>query len=224
MLNQSGLLFVPQRWQRAAVLRWLKRVHGWTGLWGALLFLLMGTSGFLLNHRSVLKIDTGKPVEVSAMDITVPTGGFKDADALAAWAKRELNLTTEGKAPPRSDARSDDGPRVLMGKPHAEPEKWTRTFTLPDGRITIDFVPGAPFATVRREGQGLFATIKNIHKGVGLGMAWVLFLDSIAGALITMSITGFLLWTRLLGSRLVAGGIAGVSLALAVAAIWPNLL
>ena len=72
-LNQSGLLFVPKRWQRAAVLQWLKRIHAWTGLWGALLFLLLGTSGVLLNHRSILKIETAKSVEVSNMDVAVRT-------------------------------------------------------------------------------------------------------------------------------------------------------
>ena len=57
-LNQSGLLFVPKSWQRVKIINWLKRIHAWAGFWGALLFLLMGTSGFLLNHRDKLKIDT----------------------------------------------------------------------------------------------------------------------------------------------------------------------
>ncbi len=52
MFNQSGLFFVPKRWQSAGFLRWLKRIHAWTGFWGALFFLLLGTSGFLLNHRT----------------------------------------------------------------------------------------------------------------------------------------------------------------------------
>ena len=68
-LNESGLLFLPRGWQRADALRWLKKVHAWTGFWGAVLFLMMGTSGFLLNHRSILKIETAKSVEVSAMQV-----------------------------------------------------------------------------------------------------------------------------------------------------------
>jgi uncharacterized protein len=54
-------------------------------------------------------------------------------------------------------------------------------------------------------------------------MVWVLFLDTIAGALIVMSLTGFLLWTRLHGPRLLAGGLVGGSLALAAWAVLPNL-
>jgi uncharacterized protein len=38
-----------------------------------------------------------------------------------------------------------------------------------------------------------------------------------------MSITGFLLWSRLHGSRLLAGGIVATSAVLATASIWPFL-
>lgn len=225
-LNQSGLLFVPHKWQRNDVLRWLKRTHAWTGFWGALLFLIMGTSGFLLNHRAQLKIETGEPVEVSSMDIAVRPGQFANADALGKWAKAELHMPTEAREPRKEgpQGRGKAKPeRIFMGTPHIEAEKWTRAFTLVDGRVTVDYVPGSASVSVRREGQGVLSTIKNMHKGVGLGIAWVLFLDTIAGALITMSLTGFLLWTRLHGSRLLAGGLFVGSLAWAAFAVVPML-
>ena len=223
-LNQSGLLFMPRKWQRNAVLQWLKRTHAWTGFWGALLFLMMGTSGFFLNHRAQLKIDTGEPVEVSSMDIAVRPGQFADADALGKWAKAELNMPNEAREPRKEGPPGRGGTkpeRIFMGKPHAEAEKWSRAFTLVDGRVTVDYVPGSASVSVKREGQGLLSTIKNMHKGVGLGIGWVLFLDTIAGALITMSLTGFLLWTRLHGSRLLAGGLFLGSLAWATIAVVP---
>ncbi len=226
-LNQSGLLFVPRRWQRAAVLRWLKRIHAWTGFWGALLFLLMGTSGFLLNHRAQLKIDTGEPVEVSSMDIAVRPNQFKDADALGKWAKSELGLRSEPREPRRESgpgmgsAKSD---RRFLGRPHVEAEKWSRAFTFVDGRVTVEYVPGSASVSVKHEGQSLLSTIKNMHKGAGLGIGWVLFIDTIAGALIAMSLTGFLLWTRLHGPRLLAGAIVVASLSWALLALVPTLL
>jgi hypothetical protein len=220
--NQSGLMFMPRRWQRISVIRWLKRIHAWTGFWGALLFLLMGTSGFLLNHRGTLKIDTGEPVEVSSMDIAVRANQFADADAMGKWAKTELGLKTEAK-PPRQDGPPKSGKREFLGKPHAEAEKWTLAFTLPDGRVTVDYIPGSTSVSVKRESLGILATIKNLHKGTGLGIFWILFLDTIAGALVAMSLTGFLLWSRLHGSRLIAGAIVGISLALALGAIVPAL-
>jgi uncharacterized protein len=216
-LNQSGLLFVPQRWQRAEVLRWLKRIHAWTGFWGALLFFMMGSSGFLLNHRSILKIDTGKPVEVSAMEVAVRPGQFADADALGTWAKTRLDLRVDGK-PPQA---KPEGEKRFRGAALPQAEVWTRVFTLPDAKVTVAYVPGAPNVSVKTEAVGLLATMKNLHKGTGLNVAWVLFLDTIAGALITMSLTGFLLWTRLHGSRLLAGAIGGGALVWAIAATAP---
>jgi len=223
-MNQSGLLFVPRGWQRADLLRWLKKTHAWTGFWGALLFLLMGSSGFFLNHRAQLKIDTGEPYEVSAMDIAVRPGQFADADALGKWAKVTLGLNGEGREP-RKDGPpgGKKGKPEFMGKPLPQAEKWTRQFALVDGRVTVDYVPGSASVSVKREGLGILNSIKNMHKGVGLGMVWVLFLDTIAGALIVMSLTGFLLWTRLHGSRLLAGGLVGTSLGLALWAVLPNL-
>lgn len=226
-LNQSGLLFVPKRWQRATVVNWLKRIHAWTGFWGALLFLLMGTSGFLLNHRDTLKIDTGKPVEVSAMDVAVGPGAITDAEALGTWGKTALGLTGEAK-PPRGGpggpaGREGRGDRQFMGRPQPEVTKWTRVFTYPDARVTLDYVPGAAFVSAKREANGFLGTIKNLHKGVGLSVVWVLFLDTIAGALVAMALTGFLLWSRLHGSRLLAGGIVAGSLVLAAAGVAPFL-
>ena len=222
--NQSGLFFVPSTWQSAKFLRWLKRIHAWTGFWGALFFLMMGTSGFLLNHRSQLKIDTGEPVEVSTVELPVAAGVITDADGLGAWAKKTLGLPVKAQAPKgegaaRGGASSDKA--RFMGKDVSQAETWTRSFNMPDARVTVDYVPGANHVTAKRENNGFFGTIKNMHKGVGLPVAWVLFLDTIAGALITMALTGFLLWTRLHGSRLLAGALAGGALAWAIAAAFP---
>ena len=222
-LNQSGLFFVPSKWQSAKFLRWLKRVHAWTGFWGALFFLLMGTSGFLLNHRSLLKIDTDKPIEVSTLELPVAAGAINDADGLGTWAEKTLDLPVKAQAP-KGDA-NEGGARGdkarFMGKDVSQAQNWTRTFNMPDARVTVDYVPGANHVTAKRENNGFLGTIKNLHKGVGLSVAWVLFIDTIAGALITMALTGFLLWTRLHGPRLLAGGLAGGALVWAIAAAYP---
>jgi len=42
--------------RRLTFVRWVRRTHGWFGLWGALLGLMMGFSGIWLNHRKVLKL------------------------------------------------------------------------------------------------------------------------------------------------------------------------
>jgi len=219
-LNQSGLLFVPRPMQRARAVQWLKRVHAWTGFWGALIFLLLGASGFLLNHRSVLKIDTGEAVEVSAIEVPVPAGRIADADGLGAWAKSELDLPVDAK-PPREPPGG--APKSFLGRERPEAEKWTRVFTMPDAKVTVEHVPGAPFVSARTEAVGALSFLKNMHMGTGLGVLWILFIDTIAGALVAMSLTGFLLWSRLHGSRLLAGGIVLASLSLALSAAVPFL-
>jgi hypothetical protein len=222
-LNQSGLFFVPSTWQSVKFLRWLKRVHAWTGFWGAMFFLMMGTSGFLLNHRGQMKIDTGEPVEVSTVELPVAAGTITDADGLGKWAKKTLDLPVKAQAPKGggSEGAARGEKTRFMGKEVSPAQNWTRSFTMPDARVTVDYVPGANHVTAKRENNGFLGTLKNLHKGVGLPIAWVLFIDTIAGALITMALTGFLLWTRLHGSRLLAGALAGGALAWALAAAYP---
>ena len=211
--------FIPRRWQSHEVLKWLKRVHAWTGLWGALFFLLLGTSGVLLNHRAQLKIDTGEPVELVAIELPVAPGTIANADALGAWAQRELRLPVEAQPPKRAA-----GPKrkpSFLGREVAEAETWSRSFAMPDARVTVDYVPGANHVTARREAVNALGVIKNLHKGVGVPVAWVLLIDTIAGALMTMALTGFLLWSRLHGPRLLAGGLAGGALIWGLAAALP---
>lgn len=224
-LNQSGLLFFPHKFQRGHVVRWLKRIHAWTGFWGAILFLIMGISGVLLNHRDQLKIDTGEPVEVSAMNIAVPAGSIKDEKALGAWAKAEFGLKAEPKPPKgKGEGKSKGETKTFLGKERPEAQKWEVNFNHVNGRITVEHVKGSGSVSVKQTNQNFLGALKNLHKGSGVGIAWVLFLDSIAGALIAMAITGFLLWSRLHGGRLLAGSLLIGSAGLGTWAVWPFLL
>lgn len=218
--SPTGLLFMPSPLQSGAAIRWLKRVHAWTGLWGALLFLMLGFSGVLLNHRSILKIDTGKPHEVSVVTMPVAAGLITDEKALGKWAKAALDLPSEPKTP----RKEDTAPKMFNGKTVVEPVKWSQTFRHPNGIITADYISGSPSVAIKQEADNALEFVKNLHKGTGVGVAWVLFMDSIAGALIAMSLTGFLLWSRFHGTRLVAGGIVLGSLAFASVALWPFML
>ncbi|HUQ14130.1 MAG TPA: PepSY-associated TM helix domain-containing protein [Novosphingobium sp.] len=214
--------FIPRRWQSHEVLKWLKRTHAWSGLWGALLFLGLGISGFLLNHRAQAKIDTGEPIELAAVELPVAPGTIRDAEALGRWAERALRLPLEAQ-PPKGPTRGRGKPPEarFAGREVAVAEPWTRTFAMPDARVTVDYVAGSNHVTARREEVNALGVIKNLHKGLGLPVAWVLLIDTIAGALIVMALTGFLLWSRLHGPRLLAGALVGGSLAWALAAAVP---
>ena len=56
---------------RGGVLRWLRKTHGWIGLWGAVLGLLFGSTGFLLNHRAVMKVSAAE-YEKSEIELALP--------------------------------------------------------------------------------------------------------------------------------------------------------
>ena len=195
----------------------LKRVHAWTGLWGAALFLMLGVSGVLLNHRTLLPIDTGAPVELAEVRLSVALGAITDEASLGRWAQRTLHLSAE----PR-EASAPPATGRFLDQTVNPPSDRRRLFVLPNQKVTVTHVPGSSFVLAQREVVGPLAVLKNLHKGTGLGVAWVLLLDTIAGALVAMSLTGLLLWTRLHGSRLLAAAIAMGALTWAMAASVPH--
>jgi hypothetical protein len=104
--------------------------------------------------------------------------------------------------------------------PKAEPV--ARIFAVTDGRLTASSFAGSNVITVKRESDGVFAILKNLHKGNGVNVAWILLLDTIAGGLVTMSVTGILLWSRLHGTRLTALALITCSSLWAIAAALPG--
>jgi hypothetical protein len=71
---------------------------------------------------------------------------------------------------------------------------------------------GNGYVTVKRSENTFLAMMTNLHKGVGLSVGWVLLIDTLAGSIILLSLTGVLLWTELnkrktVGAVLVLGSI-----------------
>lgn len=220
------LLFLPRFANRTEVIQWLKRIHAWTGFWGALAFLLLGTSGLLLNHRSTLKIDTGAPREVMEASIAVDPALIASPEDLGKWAQSEFGTALEPRAP-RNEAppARGGGERVqLMGKDVQEAVVWKQAFNGANGVLTVEYTPGSAAVKATKSEQNGWGVLKNMHKGSGMNWIWVLFIDTMAGGLIAMSLTGALLWSRLHGPRLAAVGIVTVSLLLAVFAAWPGMV
>ena len=69
--------------RRATIVRWLRKTHGWFGLWGAVMGLIFGVSGIWLNHRAVLKL----PVTQQRINtqIALPDPVPATPEAMAAW-------------------------------------------------------------------------------------------------------------------------------------------
>ncbi|HWU69276.1 MAG TPA: PepSY-associated TM helix domain-containing protein, partial [Stenotrophobium sp.] len=63
----------------------------------------------------------------------------------------------------------------------------------------------------------------SLHKGVGMGVGWVLLVDTLAGSIILLSLSGVVLWTQLNRRRLLGAGIGLASLGLMASLILSRL-
>ncbi|WGS52044.1 PepSY-associated TM helix domain-containing protein [Paraburkholderia sp. D15] len=207
-LDGGELKARQQRSRRATFVKWLRKVHGWIGLWGAALGLLFGTTGFLLNHRGgPLRISTGEP-QVSTMQVPLPQPAPETPRELGKWLKHELKLAgTPGRV------QKEPAHPVAWGDRSVEqPEHWQLNFASPHENTSAEYWVGNGFVTVKRSDNTFLAMLTNLHKGVGLSVGWVLLIDTLAGSIILLSLTGVLLWTELnkrktLGAVLVLGSI-----------------
>jgi uncharacterized protein len=180
-------------------LKWLRKTHGWIGLWGAALGLLFGLTGFLLNHRAdPLKISTGAP-RVAIVQLSLPQVRPASPDALALWVRNELNLSGRpGKISREPEKRVAWGDQTVI-----QPEQWRARIATPGQNAQIDYWVGNRFVTVKRSENTFLTLLKNLHIGVGLSIGWILLVDTIAASLIFLSITGILLWIGLNKRRLI---------------------
>src|SRR5260221_13744948 len=75
--------------RRGVFLKWLRKMHGWIGLWGAGLGLLFGVTGILQNHRAVMKIPVAQTQE-TILQLPLPSPLPVDAQAMVEWLQHEL--------------------------------------------------------------------------------------------------------------------------------------
>jgi uncharacterized protein len=211
LLDESELRARQKRSRRATFIKWLRKVHGWVGLWGAALGLLFGTTGFLLNHRAgPLRISSGEP-EVSTLQVPLPQPAPETPKDLAKWLKQQLQLSG---VPGR--VQKEPAHRVAWGDRSAvQPEHWQITFASPHESTQAEYWVGNGYVTIKRNDNSLLATLSNLHKGVGMSIGWVLLVDTLAGGIVLLSLTGVLLWTELnrrktIGAVLVIGSIVAV--------------
>jgi len=214
---KGGYLFLPQRLTRSGFLKWLRRTHAWFGLWGAVFGLLFGVSGFLLNHRAVLKIPAAEMHE-SMIQLPLPTPAPENVEGLAALLQRELHLTQEPRI------RVEKARPIPWGeKDIQQPERWQINFSTPAVTFQAEYWAGNTSISVKRLEANLFAFLTRLHKGDGAGVAWVLLADTFAGGIIVLALSGILLWTRLHGPRLAAAGLGFGSFVLAIIIVLSSL-
>jgi hypothetical protein len=171
--------------------QWLRKTHGWIGLWGAVLGLLFGMAGFWLNHRAVLKVPTSQLRE--SAQIPLPEPAPATPAAMAAWLRGALQQSRDANTTRVESARPLPWPQA-DGKALVQPERWLFSFGGPDKLVQADYWKGNRTVGVTTTRNGFAATIANFHKGVGMPVAWILLVDTLVGSMIFLSISGVLIW------------------------------
>lgn len=216
--SRSGFNARVQPRRREAIVRFLRKTHGWVGLWGAILGLLFGVAGVWLNHRSVLKLPMDQQ-RVNAQ-LALPDPAPADADAMAKWLQSTLdmksapNVTRVEPSRPVQWTEKGSGSAPLM-----QPERWVFSFGGPDAIVQADYWRGNRSVGVTTTANGVVATMTNLHKGTGMSVPWILLVDTLAGSIVFLSISGVLLWMLTHRRRRVGLAIFGTSVALTLGLI-----
>ncbi|WLT30478.1 PepSY-associated TM helix domain-containing protein [Geothrix sp. PMB-07] len=208
--HATGFRRIPRHPRKAAFLRVLRKLHAWVGLSGAAFGLLFGFTGILLNHRGVMKIEAG---QISEHKVTVefpeaPASPEALAQALAARFNVPMNrvkwLTKAGK------------PGRMGGAQVKVADQWTVAFFGHAHFALATYTPGNRTVELEQKDANFLQVLKRLHKGDGGQIGWILLSDAFAGALLFLTLSGILLWTRLAGPKLLAAGLAVGGLAIAI--------
>ncbi len=216
MADATAGIFKPRLNRRLAFVRWMRRMHGWFGLWGALLGLMTGLSGVWLNHRTTLKLELPSQQHMNAQ-LALPDPAPPTALAMAAWLQDALKLD-----------RGPNSLRVEKARPTPwdgslrQPERWMFNFGGPSRLVQVEYWAGNKSASVRTTSNGFIATLTNLHKGVGMPIPWILLIDTLAGSLIFLSVSGLILWWETNRRRTLGIAIFAAAVATTVGlAVWP---
>jgi hypothetical protein len=170
--------------------RLIRQLHLWIGAWGAIAAILFGSTGFVQNHRALLKLPQGDASEIGKIELPVPDAARASIDAMRTWLRDEQHVDIDNARAMPSLPFDFNGQRI---KP---PARWM--FNGGNARVSAqaEYREGDAVLTLRTTQQSPLAVLTRLHKGVGGGVAWVLLTDTFALAMVALGITGLLLWAR----------------------------
>ncbi len=210
--------------RRATAVRWLRKTHGWFGLWGAVMGLIFGVSGIWLNHRAVLKLPVAQARTNTQIALSDPLPATPEA--MNAWLQQALKLPEPAnrvrveKAKPvawaERPANGDSAHKDTAANPLMQPEQWTFNFGGATRQIQAEYWAGNRSVSIRQTDSGFLGTLMNLHKGTGMTLPWILLVDTLAGCLIFLSLSGLCLWVMTTKRRTVGWTIFGLGSLLAI--------
>ena len=185
--------------------RLVRQLHLWIGAWGAIAAILFGISGFMQNHRGIMKLPQGDTTEISSVEMEVPESARQTREEMRAWLHDVQHIDVEIQRA-RGGGPSAGGRRGGDGGPGGGPggggpgggggTRWM--FNGGNARILtqVEYTEGASTVTVRKSESSPLAILSRLHKGVGGGIPWILLTDSFAVAMVLLGISGIILWAR----------------------------
>src|SRR3954465_6668207 len=75
--------------------RLVRQLHLWIGAWGAIAAILFGISGFVQNHRGIMKLPQGDTTEVSSVEFEVPQSARQTREQMRAWLHDVQHIDVE---------------------------------------------------------------------------------------------------------------------------------
>jgi len=196
--------------RKIAFLRNLRKFHAWVGLTGATFGLLFGLTGFLMSHRAVMKIEAGHVDEQKVqIELDQPPATIEGlATTLAAKFQVPMARVKWRIQPPR--------PARFGGQPVTAAPQWSVQVNGHAHFARATYLPGNRTVDLERSDANLIETLERLHKSQAGQAGWILLADGFAGALVFLTLSGTLLWTRLAGPRLLSAGLALMGLLTAV--------
>lgn len=202
---------------------WVRKTHGWIGLWGALLGLVFGLSGIWLNHRAVLKLPLNQQKNHTQLALADPPPSTPEA--MGQWLAPALGFSGPPNSvridPAKALAWAEKG--ALQGDTPRQPERWLFNFGGPHETVQVEYWKGNRSVGINTTQHGFISALTNLHKGTGMTVPWILLVDTIAGSMVFLSISGVILWVQMNRRRAVGVGIFSVSVLTALGLILARL-
>ena len=107
-------------------------------------------------------------------------------------------------------------PGRLGGAPVKVADQWTVAFLGHAHFALATYTPGNRTVDLEQKDASFVQVLKRLHKGDGGQVGWILLTDAFAGAMVFLTLSGILLWTRLAGPKLLAAGLGVGGLVAAV--------
>jgi len=198
-------LVTAQAARRNRTHRVVRQLHLWIGAWGAIAAILFGGSGFIMNHRAVLKLPQGSSSDLSKVELPVPEGVRSTPEAMRIWLRDTQKLDIDNVRVMRAQPIEFNGQKI---KP---PARWI--FSGGNARVSTqaEYSEGNASMTVSTTEQSPLAVLTRLHKGVGGGSAWILLTDTFALAMVALGISGILLWARGRSAKQMAFSVVGAA-------------